>query len=68
MPQSITGMARVRNYRCAGRPSLARPSRTVRLAWTRLHGVLSLELGGHLAATGMDPALLYQAEVDLLAG
>jgi AcrR family transcriptional regulator len=38
------------------------------LAWTRLHGVLSLELGGHLTATGIDPALLYQAEVDLLAG
>ena len=27
MPQSITGMARARNYRHAGRPSLARPSR-----------------------------------------
>lgn len=38
------------------------------LAWTRLHGVLSLELNGHLTATGIDPALLYQAEVDLLAG
>jgi AcrR family transcriptional regulator len=38
------------------------------LAWTRLHGVLSLELDGHLAATGVDPALLYQAEVDILAG
>jgi len=36
-------------------------------AWTRLHGVLSLELGGHLASTGIDPALLYQAEVDHLA-
>jgi AcrR family transcriptional regulator len=38
------------------------------LAWTRLHGVLSLELDGHLTATGIDPALLYQAEVDILAG
>jgi hypothetical protein len=38
------------------------------LAWTRLHGVLSLELDGHLTATGIDPALLYQAEVDFLAG
>lgn len=38
------------------------------LAWTRLHGVLSLELDGHLTATGVDPALLYQAEVDILAG
>ena len=33
-----------------------------RRAWTRLHDVLSLELLGHLAATGADPALLYQAE------
>jgi AcrR family transcriptional regulator len=38
------------------------------LAWTRLHGVLSLELDGHLTATGIDPALLYQAEVNILAG
>jgi hypothetical protein len=30
--------------------------------------VLSLELDGHLTATGVDPALLYQAEVDILAG
>ncbi|MGW6843584.1 TetR/AcrR family transcriptional regulator [Streptomyces sp. NPDC054958] len=33
---------------------------------TRLHGVLSLELGGHLAGTESEPALLYQAELDLL--
>ncbi|MDH6122308.1 AcrR family transcriptional regulator [Kitasatospora sp. GAS204A] len=32
--------------------------------WTRLHGVISLELGHHLTSTGVDPALLYQAEVD----
>jgi hypothetical protein len=30
--------------------------------------VLSLELDGHLTATGIDPALLGRAEVDLLAG
>ncbi|MGW7319545.1 TetR/AcrR family transcriptional regulator [Streptomyces sp. NPDC054854] len=35
--------------------------------WTRLHGVLSLELGGHFAGMGVDPALLYEAELDLLA-
>jgi AcrR family transcriptional regulator len=33
------------------------------LAWTRLHGLISLELGRHLTATGVDPALLYDAEV-----
>lgn len=32
-------------------------------SWTRLHGVISLELEGHLGATGLDPALLYGAEV-----
>lgn len=31
--------------------------------WTRLHGVISLELGHHLASTGVDPALLYDAEI-----
>ena len=36
------------------------------LCWTRLHGVISLELGHHLASTGVDPALLYQAEVNAL--
>jgi hypothetical protein len=33
------------------------------LAWTRLHGLISLELGQHLTATGVEPALLYDAEV-----
>ncbi|MBD0689503.1 TetR/AcrR family transcriptional regulator [Streptomyces sp. CBMA123] len=32
--------------------------------WTRLHGVLSLELAGHFTAMGFDPALLYAAELD----
>lgn len=36
------------------------------LCWTRLHGVISLELGHHLASTGIDPALLYRAEVNAL--
>lgn len=34
--------------------------------WTRLHGVTSLELTGHLAQSGVDAELLYQAEVDAL--
>ncbi|MBE1470502.1 hypothetical protein H4W33_009576 [Kibdelosporangium phytohabitans] len=34
--------------------------------WTRLHGVLSLELAGHFDNTGFDPARLYQSEVDNL--
>jgi AcrR family transcriptional regulator len=31
--------------------------------WSRLHGLISLELGRHLAATGVDAALLYRTEV-----
>jgi AcrR family transcriptional regulator len=34
--------------------------------WTRLHGVLSLELEGQLGATTIDPALIYRAEVNAL--
>ena len=36
--------------------------------WTRLHGVLSLEVAGHFTLMGFDPALLYEAEVDALLG
>lgn len=51
----------------SGHPEL--PPSVVALAiaaWTRLHGLISLELGRHLASTGIDPALLYAAEVDTL--
>ncbi|RSM75028.1 TetR family transcriptional regulator [Amycolatopsis sp. WAC 01375] len=48
------------------------PSAVLRRAvtfWTRLHGVLSLELAGHFGGMGFDPALLFAAELDdLLAG
>ncbi|MFJ8047763.1 TetR/AcrR family transcriptional regulator [Streptomyces luteogriseus] len=36
--------------------------------WTRLHGVLSLELAGHFTGMGFDPAQLFAAEVEALAG
>jgi AcrR family transcriptional regulator len=36
------------------------------ISWSRLHGVISLELGHHLASTGIDPALLYEAEIETL--
>ncbi|AJE83787.1 TetR family transcriptional regulator [Streptomyces albus] len=32
--------------------------------WTRLHGVLSLELAGHFGGMGLDPAQLFTAELD----
>ncbi|MET7294767.1 TetR/AcrR family transcriptional regulator [Streptomyces griseoloalbus] len=35
--------------------------------WTRLHGVLSLELAGHFTGMGFDPAVLYGAELEHLA-
>ncbi|MEU1086100.1 TetR/AcrR family transcriptional regulator [Streptomyces sp. NPDC005892] len=34
--------------------------------WSRLHGVLSLELAGHFTGMGLDPAQLYAAEVESL--
>lgn len=49
----------------------ALPASTLRLgitSWTRLHGLVSLELDGHLHATTIDPALLYAAEVADLIG
>ncbi|MGW7254773.1 TetR/AcrR family transcriptional regulator [Streptomyces sp. NPDC054834] len=36
--------------------------------WTRLHGVLSLELAGHFTGMGFDPAQFFAAELDDLAG
>lgn len=33
-------------------------------SWTRLHGVLSLELAGHFGPMGFDAALLYAAETN----
>ncbi|MFF4099290.1 TetR/AcrR family transcriptional regulator [Streptomyces sp. NPDC001903] len=45
------------------------PPSALRLAlafWSRLHGVLSLELAGHFTGMGLDPARLYAAEVDSL--
>ncbi|GAA5010517.1 TetR/AcrR family transcriptional regulator [Streptomyces hyderabadensis] len=36
--------------------------------WTRMHGVLSLELAGQFTGMGFDPALLYAAELEGLLG
>ena len=38
------------------------------LSWTRLHGILSLEVAGHFSPALPDPAALYRAEVDELIG
>lgn len=34
--------------------------------WYRLQGIVGLEIGGHLSATGIDASLLYDAELDAL--
>lgn len=34
--------------------------------WTRLHGVISLEVANQFALSGIDPGLLLEAEVDAL--
>jgi AcrR family transcriptional regulator len=36
------------------------------IVWSRLHGVVSLEITGQYATTGIDPELLFRAEVDAL--
>jgi len=36
------------------------------LTWTRMHGIVSLEIEGFFEQVGVDPARLYQAEVDHL--
>jgi AcrR family transcriptional regulator len=51
-----------------GHPATAASLHRALVSWTRLHGVLSLELSGHFAGMGFDPAQLYEAEVEALAG
>jgi AcrR family transcriptional regulator len=36
------------------------------LAWTRIHGVISLEIEGFFEQVGIDPARIFKAEVDHL--
>ncbi|GGP33458.1 TetR/AcrR family transcriptional regulator [Streptomyces melanogenes] len=56
-------------HRAWARDHQAPPSALSRalLFWTRLHGVLSLELAGHFTGMGFDPAELYAAEIRALA-
>jgi hypothetical protein len=36
------------------------------LTWSRLHGLVSLEIGGNFASLGVDASQLYKAEVEEL--
>ncbi|MEU3459361.1 TetR/AcrR family transcriptional regulator [Streptomyces sp. NPDC006733] len=47
-----------------GHPAPAAALHRALAFWSRLHGVLSLELAGHFTGMGFDPALLYEAELD----
>ena len=51
-----------------GHPATPATLHRALVSWTRLHGVLSLELSGHFTGMGFDPAQLYAAEVESLAG
>ena len=46
----------------AGHPAPPDALRRALTFWTRLHGVISLEVAGHFADMKFDPALLYAAE------
>lgn len=48
----------------AGHPAPPEALRRFLTFWTRLHGVLSLELAGHFTGMDLDPALLFAAELD----
>jgi AcrR family transcriptional regulator len=48
----------------AGHPAPAAALRRALTFWTRLHGVVSLEVADHFTGMNFDPALLYAAEAD----
>ncbi|MER5507559.1 TetR/AcrR family transcriptional regulator [Streptomyces sp. NPDC002766] len=47
----------------AGHPASPPALRRALLFWTRLHGILSLELAGHFTGMGFDPGELYENEL-----
>ncbi|MFG2573410.1 TetR/AcrR family transcriptional regulator [Streptomyces sp. NPDC048481] len=49
-----------------GHPAPPAALRRALAFWTRLHGVLSLELAGHFTGMGFDPAHLFAAELATL--
>ncbi|MGW5472412.1 TetR/AcrR family transcriptional regulator [Streptomyces chartreusis] len=51
-----------------GHPAPAAALHRALTFWTRLHGVLSLELAGQFTGMGLDPAQLFAAELDDLTG
>ncbi|MCZ7456245.1 TetR/AcrR family transcriptional regulator [Streptomyces sp. WMMC940] len=47
----------------ADHPAAPAALRRALLFWTRLHGILSLELAGHFTGMGLDAAELYESEL-----
>jgi hypothetical protein len=45
-----------------------RPATALRavLAWSRLHGLVSLEIAGNFASMGIDPGQVFEAELGAL--
>ncbi|MFK4099329.1 TetR/AcrR family transcriptional regulator [Streptomyces sp. NPDC019531] len=52
----------------AGHPAAPAVLHRALTFWTRLHGVLSLELAGHFTGMGFDPGQLFAAELAALGG
>ncbi|MFE0028340.1 TetR/AcrR family transcriptional regulator [Amycolatopsis sp. NPDC059021] len=50
----------------AASPDTETATRHAMAFWTRVHGVLSLELAGHFAGMDLDPAALFESELDSL--
>ncbi|MFE3020690.1 TetR/AcrR family transcriptional regulator [Streptomyces sp. NPDC059256] len=50
----------------AGHPAPPAALHRALVVWTRLHGLLSLELAGHFGGMGFDPAFFYAAELEEL--
>ncbi|GAA1152212.1 TetR/AcrR family transcriptional regulator [Streptomyces hebeiensis] len=48
----------------AGHPATPTALRRTMAFWTRLHGVLSLELAGQFTGMDFDPAVLFEAELE----
>ncbi|MCX4744799.1 TetR/AcrR family transcriptional regulator [Kitasatospora sp. NBC_01287] len=49
-----------------GHPAPAAVLRRALTFWTRLHGLISLQVAGHFAGMGFDPERFFEAEVDQL--